>query len=48
MESLPNESRVVLALQALKNDPKLLVRQASNIYSVSDRTLRRRRDSIPS
>ena len=42
MESSSTECRVTLALQALKKDPKLSVRQAAKIYAVSDRTLRQR------
>ena len=42
MESSSNESRTILALQALKNDPSLTVKKASEIYNVPRTTLRRR------
>ncbi|RFN47269.1 hypothetical protein FIE12Z_8482 [Fusarium flagelliforme] len=48
------EARILLALQALKNDPKLSIRRAAEIYNVHYRTLHRRhkgsqsrRDIIP-
>jgi hypothetical protein len=34
MESNSNESRVILALQALKNDPRLTIRRVYKIYNV--------------
>jgi hypothetical protein len=43
MESLPRESRLVLALEALKKDPKLSVRKAAKIYEVPESSLRDRR-----
>jgi hypothetical protein len=48
MESTSNESRVILALQALRNDPKLSVRKASTIYNTPRTTLRRRQAGKPS
>lgn len=42
MESSSNESRTILALQALENDPKLSVRKVAQIYKVSRTTLTRR------
>ena len=44
MESLPYEARVNLALESIQNDKKLSFRAAAEIYEVSDRTMRRRRD----
>jgi hypothetical protein len=44
MATLPRESRVLLALEARKNDPKLSIRAAAKIYKVAERTIRRRRD----
>jgi hypothetical protein len=48
------EARILLALQALKNNPKLSIRRAAEIYKVHYRTLHRRhkgsqsrRDIIP-
>ena len=43
MESTSNESRIILALQALKQDSKLSVRQAAQIYQIPRTTLRARR-----
>ena len=42
-----NESRVFLALEALKKDDTLSLRAAAKIYSVSPATLMRRRDGKP-
>jgi hypothetical protein len=39
MESISNESKVILALQDFKNDPSLTLRRAANIYSVPRTTL---------
>jgi hypothetical protein len=39
---------MILALQALKNDPRLSVRKAAKIYKVSSTTLTRRRKGKPS
>lgn len=44
MSSVPYESRVNLALEAIQNDQNLSIRAAAKIYGVSDRTIRRRRD----
>jgi len=44
MESLPNESRVVLALQAIQNDKNLSIRAAAKIYNIPATTIRHRRD----
>ena len=44
MAKRTNESDVILALQALKNDQNLSLRAAAKIYNVSHRTLARRRD----
>jgi hypothetical protein len=48
MDSNSTESRLILALQALKNDPNLSVKRAAQIYKVPRSTLAMRRDSIPS
>jgi len=54
MESSKKESRVILAIQAIQNNPNLSARAAANIYSVSHATLSRRlkgtasqRDTMP-
>jgi len=47
MALLPNESRVILALQALKNDNTLSLRAVAKTYHVSTITLMRRRDGKP-
>src|SRR6478609_7497080 len=45
----PNyEARMLLALQALQNDPKLSLRRAADIYKVNRITLRRRQHGIQS
>ena len=43
MESLPKESRIILALEALKKDPKLSVRKVATLYEIPRSSLRRRR-----
>jgi hypothetical protein len=43
MEPLPKESRKILALQALKDDPRLSVRKAATIYEIPETSLRHRR-----
>jgi hypothetical protein len=48
MESLSNECRIILAIQALQKDPKLTVRKAAQIYGVSRMTITRRRAKKPS
>jgi hypothetical protein len=35
MESTSNESRIILVIEALKNDPKLTERAIAGIYKVS-------------
>jgi hypothetical protein len=54
MSQSSNEARILLALQALQNNPKLSIQRAATIYSVSWSTLRDRKngtqsrhDSIP-
>ena len=42
MESSKKESQVILAVQAMQNDPNLSARAAAKIYSVSHATLSRR------
>jgi len=44
MDSPPDESRVILALQALKKDENLSIRAAAKIYNVPATTIRHRRD----
>ena len=39
MESTSNERRVILTLQALKNDPSLKVTRAAKIYGAPLRTV---------
>ncbi|KAJ0124110.1 Uncharacterized protein HZ326_31474, partial [Fusarium oxysporum f. sp. albedinis] len=47
--SQPNEEgRILLALQALQNNPKLSIRRAANIYNVNRSTLRRRQNGAQS
>ena len=36
------EARVILAVEAIQNNPKLSIRNAAKIYNVADRTIRRR------
>lgn len=43
MESSSNESRIILALEALKRDPKLSIRTTAKIYNIPYTTLRYRR-----
>jgi hypothetical protein len=47
MVSPSNEARIILALQALKNDQTLSLRAAAKIYKVSPATLMRRRAGKP-
>jgi len=47
MPSTSDESRVILALQALQNDKKLSVLAIAKIYNVNRMTLTRRRASRP-
>lgn len=37
-----NEAGVILAVEAIKNNPKLSIQAAAKIYNVADRTIRRR------
>ena len=48
MESTSIESRVILALQALENDPTLSLREAASIYNAPRTTIRRRQKGIAS
>ena len=43
MESLPKESRMILALEVLKKDPQLSVRKAATLYEIPESSLRDRR-----
>ena len=43
MQPLPKESRIILALEALKKDPKLSVRKAATIYEIPRSSLQHRR-----
>src|SRR5688500_6123798 len=43
-----NEARILLALQALQNNPKLSLRRAATIYKVPFETLRRRHHGMQS
>jgi hypothetical protein len=43
MESLLKETCIVLALEALKKDPKLSVRKAATLYEIPESSLRARR-----
>jgi len=46
MSQLNKEANILLALQALQNDPKLSLRRAAKIYKVSLTTLWRRQQGI--
>src|SRR6478736_5708502 len=48
MSSSNTEARILLALQALQNNPKLSLRRAATIYQVPFETLRRRHHGIQS
>ncbi|KAJ0137288.1 Uncharacterized protein HZ326_19724 [Fusarium oxysporum f. sp. albedinis] len=48
MSQSSNEARIILALQALQNDPKLSLRNAAAIYQVDRFALRRRQQGIQS
>jgi DDE superfamily endonuclease/helix-turn-helix, Psq domain/Tc5 transposase DNA-binding domain len=48
MDSNSTESRLILALQALENDPNLSMRRAASIYNIPRKTLSDRRDGKPS
>ena len=47
MSSIPVEAKVILALEALENDPKLSLKAAARLYSVPYTTLHRRRAGKP-
>ena len=47
MDSLPKESRLTLAIEALKNNLKLTLRYVATIYNVPLMTLSARRDGRP-
>ena len=46
MPQLNEEARILLALQALQNNPKLKLRRAAGIYEVGPMKLWRRRKGI--
>jgi hypothetical protein len=48
MSQSSNKARILLALQAIHNNPKLSLRRAANIYQVPFSTLQRRQDGIQS
>ncbi|RYC80880.1 hypothetical protein BFJ63_vAg16228 [Fusarium oxysporum f. sp. narcissi] len=48
MSNSSTEARILLALQALQNNPKLSVRRAADTYEVPRNTLRRRQNGIQS
>ena len=48
MDSNSTESKLILALQALENDPNLSVKRASSIYNVARSTLISRRAGVKS
>ncbi len=48
MPQKKDESRVILALQAMQNDPKLSARAAGKLYSVDHQKLCRRKRGMPS
>ncbi|RYC79915.1 hypothetical protein BFJ63_vAg17202, partial [Fusarium oxysporum f. sp. narcissi] len=48
MSQSSNEAKIILALQALENDPKLSLRKAATIYQVDRFALRRRQSGIQS
>jgi hypothetical protein len=45
IDSRPKESRVILALEAIKRDKNLSIRAAAKVYNVPATTIRHRRDS---
>ena len=47
MESLPDESRVLMALKAIQNSHKLSIRAAAKIYKVPATTIRDRCNGRP-
>jgi hypothetical protein len=48
MSQSSNEARILLALQAIQNNPKLSTRRAATIYQVPFTTLYRRQNGIQS
>jgi hypothetical protein len=48
MESSSKESRIILAIQAMENNPRLTTRAAAKLYEVPRTTLQERRAGIPS
>lgn len=48
MSSLNKEADIILALQALKQDPKLSLQRAAAIYNVPRKTLSRHKEGVPS
>ena len=48
MSQSSNEARILLALQAIQNNPKLNIQRAATIYKVHYRTLHRRQHGIQS
>jgi hypothetical protein len=48
MPQSSNEGKVLLALQALQDDPKLSMRRASQIYEIGYSTLRDRKNGVQS
>jgi len=47
MLSTSKEARVILALEAIENNPKLSIRAAAKLYNILASTLCRRRSSQP-
>src|ERR1700740_1642995 len=47
MSSIPDEAKLILALEALKNDDKLSIRAAAKVYAVPYTTLYDRRAGRP-
>jgi hypothetical protein len=48
METPPKDARILMALQAIRQDQKLSIRRAAAIYNVSYTTLLRRQNGTPS
>jgi hypothetical protein len=46
MQLSPNETNIVIAFQALKQDPNLSVRRPAKVYEVSHTTLLRRKNGV--
>ena len=47
MATVSKEADIISAIESLKRNPNLSIREAARLYNVSNRTLRRRRDNIP-